>query len=414
VVTIAPKLNVQEIIPKSRCPKLAYGTWNSLIALSAEGDFLGSVPAHDGDFFPESPEDYVTALRGTPDRRGQNVFPVRVDIDVTQVCNAHCTFCFSRPYQRMGFAGQWIATKDIQSIVDSCAASGTKTIRYCGGGDPMLHPEINTILKFPRHRDLNLTLITNGDFIDDGRLETINNYVDHLRWSVNAFSDETRTLVHRPSKSTRPLSQTKEQIRNLVALGKRKTQQMRPMIWATYLLMPENIHEAEKCAAEFATLGVDSLCFRPVFHGLHTVWTDESLSQLAVLLKLLPRYSHLPRYRVLVPKRHIASETQINPSDHFDFCISRRMRTVVEAFNGGAQFQSCGTYRGRQDVGFHFDLAHSDFGKNWIEFSTSALPRLAPSQCSECIDISMNKTLEFISFILGIDSRAEFFRARIA
>src|SRR5271157_640017 len=88
-----------------------YGRWNALAAFDRHGKLLGATRAHDGDFFPESILDYSEALRAavTGECPGQysDIFPLRVDIDITQACNANCTFCFSRPYQREEYRGRW-------------------------------------------------------------------------------------------------------------------------------------------------------------------------------------------------------------------------------------------------------------------------------------------------------------------
>lgn len=401
-----------ELIPNDVSPKLAYGRWNSIAAFSPSGTCLGITAAHDGDFFPESPEDYVPGLKEFASKGQRAVFPVRVDIDITQECNAHCTFCFSRPYQAQGVIGQWIKIDALRAIIDSCAEHGVKTIRYCGGGDPLLHPNIDELLTLPKKRGLNLTVITNGDLIDDHRADLIAENVDHLRWSVNANTDKTRLLVHRPSPTTRPLSETKEQIRRIVRFGKEREAKSRTMIWATYLLIPENFLEAEACAVEFAQLGVDSLSFRPVFHQLHTDWSSNQIGLLEPLLKKLPEYSRLPNYRVIAPKRDIIREARLTPSEHFSHCLSRQLRTVVEAFDGGARLQSCGTYRGRQDSGDRIELLHADFAHKWRTFSARFSPESAPEQCSTCIDISINRTLAFMASIIAKEPGATFLRAR--
>lgn len=40
----------------------SYGLWNCLAAF-ANGELVGVVPAHDGDFFPECPSDHVRKLK---------------------------------------------------------------------------------------------------------------------------------------------------------------------------------------------------------------------------------------------------------------------------------------------------------------------------------------------------------------
>ena len=64
-----------------------YGRWNTLVAKSSGGSILGSVWAHDGDFFPESVFDYIESLRGARPNGDfpATITPIRVDIDITHL-----------------------------------------------------------------------------------------------------------------------------------------------------------------------------------------------------------------------------------------------------------------------------------------------------------------------------------------
>jgi len=149
ISTIELEGNRFAILPDTLSEAEAYGRWNAIIAFDNDGRPLGWVRAHDGDFFPESYLDYVKVIRKRlfqPDYLGH---PIRVDIDITQVCNAKCTFCFSRPYQTVDYHGVSVRPADLYEVIRECSERGTKTIRYCGGGEPFMHPEIEKLLGFP-------------------------------------------------------------------------------------------------------------------------------------------------------------------------------------------------------------------------------------------------------------------------
>jgi len=81
---------IQNELPLTMEASRAYGLWNALSAYSRSGELVDIIPAHDGDFFPESPFDYIERIRksiagGFP--KDTIHWPVQVDIDVTLKCN---------------------------------------------------------------------------------------------------------------------------------------------------------------------------------------------------------------------------------------------------------------------------------------------------------------------------------------
>ncbi|MFV2057768.1 MAG: radical SAM protein [Thiohalomonadales bacterium] len=404
---IYPSLLEKDIIPYD-----AYGRWDSLVAIDSNGHIAGIVQAHDGDFYPEAPEDYVRAIQKYITNSSVQPYPVRVDIDLTQGCSSDCTFCFSREYRKYtNYKGAWIKEADLKSIFKQCAEWGTTTIRFCGGGDPLVHPEIKSLLALPKKFGLKLTVITNGDLLNKEISELIVSNVDHLRWSVNAGVNETRELIHRPSKNANRLDQTKYWIKYIAEESNLLSAKDRTMIWATYLLMPENVHEIEAAIILLKESKVNSISFRPVFHGLLRNWTTQEKKDLNAALTFAQNSSLPPTFNVFTPSRAVKQVNEFAPSTHFSICRSRFLRTVIEACSEGELLQSCGIYRGNYSTGQFMTRGSPDFGNAWQTHTRFPIPLIAPDSCSKCIDISMNQTLEFIYSMLNQNPATKFLRA---
>jgi MoaA/NifB/PqqE/SkfB family radical SAM enzyme len=387
-----------------------YGRWNGLLAIDERECFLGIVRAHDGDFFPESIMDYVDAIRAQVSHRSSassSFYPVRVDIDVTQVCNANCTFCFSRPYQRVGYRGQFATEELLKRVISDLGRGGTKSIRFCGGGDPMAHPAIRSILPLAHSAGMSLCLITNLDFIDDQLSGLILDNVDHLRWSVNAATHETRFKIHRPGNKANDLNVSIQLVRTLVRLRRGRC----PLISATFLVLPSNFLEMSMAARLLQDVGVDSISFRPVFHGLGASWTKEELAALPDIFDEVSKYDDRPRFSVFLPKRDLRESSALDPNVFFSHCQSRHLRTVLEATSAGLTMQSCGMYRGTGFANRRNINLHNPFDAVWARLPESELyPSEAPAMCKWCIDVSMNVTLGAIAAILHMNHSARFYR----
>ena len=113
--------------------------------------------------------------------------PIVAQIVPIRRCNLACTYCnefdaFSPP----------VPLAQMRRRVDLLAGLGT-TIITISGGEPMLHPELDEIIRHIRRRGAIATLITNGYLLTAGRIQGLNRAgLDYLQISIdNVTPDET-------------------------------------------------------------------------------------------------------------------------------------------------------------------------------------------------------------------------------
>ena len=112
--------------------------------------------------------------------------PIVAHIVPIRRCNLSCTYCneyddFSQP----------VPTVVMLRRVDRLIELGT-TVITISGGEPLLHPELDQIIRHIRSRGGIATLITNGYLLTPGRIKLLNHAgLDHLQISIdNATPDE--------------------------------------------------------------------------------------------------------------------------------------------------------------------------------------------------------------------------------
>jgi MoaA/NifB/PqqE/SkfB family radical SAM enzyme len=112
--------------------------------------------------------------------------PIVVHIVPIRRCNLSCTYCnefddFSQP----------VPVAVMLRRVDRLVELGT-TVITISGGEPMLHPELDQIIRRIRGRGSMATLITNGYLLTPDRIKLLNRAgLDHLQISIdNAVPDE--------------------------------------------------------------------------------------------------------------------------------------------------------------------------------------------------------------------------------
>ncbi len=112
--------------------------------------------------------------------------PILVHIIPNRRCNLACTYCnefddFSKP----------VPLEEMKSRLDILAGMGTSIITI-SGGEPLMHPEIDEVIRHIRRRGMIAGMITNGFLLDKKTIEKLNAAgLEHLQISIdNAVPDE--------------------------------------------------------------------------------------------------------------------------------------------------------------------------------------------------------------------------------
>ena len=112
--------------------------------------------------------------------------PVLVHIIPMRRCNLDCGYCneydnFSKP----------VPLEEMKKRLDILAGMGTSVITI-SGGEPLMHPELEEIIRHIRKRGMIAGMITNGFLLSKERIGTLNEAgLEHLQISIdNVVPDE--------------------------------------------------------------------------------------------------------------------------------------------------------------------------------------------------------------------------------
>ena len=130
--------------------------------------------------------------------------PVEAQIIPIRRCNLSCTYCnefdsYSEP----------VAMEEMIHRVSLLAALGTATITI-SGGEPLLHPELDEIVKSIRSHGMIAGLITNGYLLTRERINRLNDAgLDHLQISIDnvAPDDVSKKSLQKLTKKLRLLAE---------------------------------------------------------------------------------------------------------------------------------------------------------------------------------------------------------------
>jgi MoaA/NifB/PqqE/SkfB family radical SAM enzyme len=112
--------------------------------------------------------------------------PILVHIIPNRRCNLSCTYCnefddFSKP----------VPLAEMKRRLNTLAAMGTSVITI-SGGEPLMHPDLDEIIRHIRRGGMIAGMITNGFYLSKERIEQLNAAgLEHLQISIdNAMPDE--------------------------------------------------------------------------------------------------------------------------------------------------------------------------------------------------------------------------------
>ena len=107
--------------------------------------------------------------------------PLEIIIEITGKCRQVCPYC-------TGPRTADVPLKDIKATIDEAASLGVKAIRITGG-EPLLHPDIQTILTYTKSKNFAVILNTSADNINPALMKTIIANVDVAHVSLQGYDE---------------------------------------------------------------------------------------------------------------------------------------------------------------------------------------------------------------------------------
>ena len=229
------------------------------------------------------------------------VLPLEIVIEITGRCRLLCPYC-TRP--RTADA----PLKDIKATLDEAASLGIKVVRITGG-EPLLHPDIATILTYAKSKKLAVILNTAAENISPALMKTIITNVDAALVSLQGHNEKANASY------TRSKFSFLDKIKNIFLL---KT--YLPTLWLATVITPAMTRSFAK--------------FVPLIKKINpAAWI--LLRPISGLNKDLKKMD-IPFYRALTLQIMKARQKNINVfiANPIPLCIIGNLRIGQEAFFG--------------------------------------------------------------------------------
>lgn len=347
----------------------------------------------------------IEYLKSTDWHSGSNS-PFVVELDPTSMCNLACPDCISGELLNQ----DEIAPERLLALTQELIEAKVRAVILIGGGEPMMHPSIGTVIGQLGVAGVKIGITTNGLYLKK-HLDVTAEYASWVRVSMDAGTDETFNRL-RPSKTGKSLFKTA--IRNMEDFAKHKTGKLGysfmvfnqgnygfkgvPIVSGALDKVKHittNVNEIYLAAKLAKEIGCDYFEVKPMYDINHfSVMQPESITRIVDEQLRRCRELNSADFSVLEASKLWASlhgESNLEPKDYHR-CIAAESRTLITP----SGVYVCPYFRGSEHKNLG-KIQNMTFKDLWHgEQRAAVMKNLDPSRdCTmHCIRNDSNKLVE--------------------
>jgi len=297
----------------------------------------------------------IAAVRSTEAAEPDQSYPISVELSLTNRCNIDCVYCSDLDLRKREGMGSDLRTDTLFPLFADLKAGGTRGVVIEGGGEPVIHPEFETIVHHLADIGLPAGLITNGT---RPLPPDVLSKLEYIRVSVDASTPEEWASLKGQDRFADVLANVRDYARHCSTVG------------VGYVVTNTNMSDIETFVLRIRQHGVAYIQFRPVVDAPDLAPTDDAL-----------RY--LRRYRTDTFAVLTGDMTDNTPRSNDGLpCRAHSLTTVI---TGKGDVFLCGRLNIHDWIRPIGNIRETPFGEIWVgeERAKQSSQTLDPSFCIE-------------------------------
>jgi len=119
--------------------------------------------------------------------------PISAQLIITNRCNLRCVFCVNQKKIDSNYRSLEMSTKVAKSTIKCLSDLGVKGVEFTGGGEPLLHPDVEDIIRYAIDLGITPALVTNGIKLSSVSKDILEN-LDWIRVSINSGRNDYKKI----------------------------------------------------------------------------------------------------------------------------------------------------------------------------------------------------------------------------
>lgn len=188
--------------------------------------------------------------------RGENIYPLELEVSLTNACNHRCIFC---AVDYTGYKPTMMDANRLVSNLEDLAEKGLKSVIYAGEGEPLLHKDAPDIINQTKALGIDAAMSTNGVLLTPEVSKECLKSLTWIRFSTAGITD----AVYDKIQCGRPRDLQKVLANMETAVKVKKDQNLKTTIGVQLLLLPDNKGEIVQMGERLREIGVDYFTVKP-------------------------------------------------------------------------------------------------------------------------------------------------------
>lgn len=188
--------------------------------------------------------------------KGENIFPIEVEISPSGLCNHRCAFC---AVDYLEYHPNFLKKDLIIEQISLMSSKGLKSVVCSGEGEPLLNKDMSYIANRIKETGIDVAMSTNGVFLTKDFVDSTLASFTWIRFSIAAIEEEIYQMIHKSSKED-----LKKVLENIsYAVQRKYRNKLNTTLGVQCILLPENQEQIFKMALQLRELGVDYFTIKP-------------------------------------------------------------------------------------------------------------------------------------------------------
>lgn len=195
--------------------------------------------------------------------RGENIYPIEIEISPSGACNHRCIFC---AVDYIGYQPHFLEKENLLKNISIMQTHGLKSVICSGEGEPLLNKDMPDIANGIKQCGVDVAMSSNGAlFSKDIASECLEAFT-WIRFSVASMEENSYYKIQQAKPGD--LERVKNNLAEAVSI--KKNRNAKTTLGVQCLLMPENMNQLVEMADELKHIGIDYFTIKPYSQHLHS------------------------------------------------------------------------------------------------------------------------------------------------